>query len=1293
MNLLRIIDLGDGRAQVSWQRGNSVPRSCPPLPLNDPRTVEDRTELRWYLEEFLGFPYGAERWRAQQLEDKMQHWGESLFQQVFAELTTNPDPRELYEEAVREGIDQCELCLVPVTSEFLNIPWELLRDPTPGRGYLAPSLGGLYRQRTGHKIEVPVELSGEQVFRILLVICRPHGVRDIPVGTIARPVLEVLRPLRRRIALELLRPPTFDQLRNRLCYDPGRYQLVHFDGHGVFANERGHLVFEKDNGTEHFVDSEKLAQALSISRTPLFVLNACQSAEEGRMDPFRSVAAQLVAVGAKAVVAMSYSIYATAATLFMRRFYDALVEHKPLSAAVSAGRRNLYSNAERQSVVGPIPLTDWIVPTLYQQEQEFVVITKDFGERAEEVGDPGAVYQQAMKACPEGRFGFIGRDYDILRIERALRWDESPWLLLTGMGGSGKTELARGFARWYAETGGCAGGVFATSFKERADFAQVIGSIAGFGTDLSRMPEEEQRARLLKFLMETPCLLVWDNLEPVAGYPEGEPPLATDEERAKLSQFLKALRGGKSRVILTTRKPGENWLGVAYKLIELGGLSDRDVVELATEILRTVGRKPEEFKDDPEYSRLLKLLSGHPRSMEVVLPQLRNKTPSEIIEALQHRTGVLGEALEDASIGYAFSRLSDRARTHLPLLALFGSQVDANTLRLLAGGPEQQQRIYRELIGDALTATEWETLLDEAARAGLLRPLGQRVYELHPTLPLSLRRQLLARVGDRGAKQLDRQFMKFYAAFALQLSDEISKASRDAAAVCAIEEANLLRALRLTERNEQWGHCLAIVQTIVEFYRICGRLSEGRALRTRLLQLVGEERPAQGFRAELWSYLWVMEGRDAFERKDFDSAESAGHSVLDHLLAVKDPEREPNVALIYHHFGRIAEERQQFGEAEQWFRKALEIYERLELEQGVVDEYHHLGNIAYLQHQLDDAEQWYNKALAIWQHLGLERGAANGYHQLGRITEDRQRFDEAKRWYARALEIRQRLGLQFDAASDYHQLGNVALQENQLDEGEHWYRKALEIYERLGPQGQAAPAYHQLGMIAEKRQRFDEAEQWYRRALVIWQRLGPEQGVADEYHHLGTAAFFRRRFDEAEEWWHMALDIYRRLDLKRDAAVDYDMLSRIAEERQRFDEAEQWSRRALETFLRLGLERDVTLEYHRLGMLAERRSHFDEAEQWYRKALEIEERAGEAPMIVYTVALIGVCRREQGDFWQAVSWLGRALTMASGRTGRNILVDLAPVLRAMGESEFTDAWRQTFKGEDPPLDAIRNAIE
>src|SRR5437762_512405 len=98
-NILHIADLTNGQVQVSWQQANSSARPYPhPLTFNDPLTVEDRRELRWYLEVFLNFPYGAERYRAEQLEKRMEQWGESLFNQVFIKADADPDPRAFYQE-------------------------------------------------------------------------------------------------------------------------------------------------------------------------------------------------------------------------------------------------------------------------------------------------------------------------------------------------------------------------------------------------------------------------------------------------------------------------------------------------------------------------------------------------------------------------------------------------------------------------------------------------------------------------------------------------------------------------------------------------------------------------------------------------------------------------------------------------------------------------------------------------------------------------------------------------------------------------------------------------------------------------------------------------------------------------------------------------------------------------------------------------------------------------------------------------------------------------------------------
>ena len=497
-NLITITDLGEGQVQVSWQRGSAPTRSCPQrLPFVDPLTTQDREELRWYLEEYLDFPYGAERDRARQVERRMELWGEALFSQLFLN-DYGPEPGIFYQEAVVDGLDNCELCLQSDDPTFLDIPWELLRDSAPGRSYLSPTLKGLYRQLSTPKMPVINVGKTAQPFRVLLVIARK---KDDPISmrSDARIIIEILRSLGYKIQITVLRPPTFDEFQRRLNLQPGFFDLVHFDGHGVFTESvhsqnvgltpgMGYLLFENIDGEAHLVSSHELGQVLTNCRVPFFILSACQSAEEGRNNPFSSVASQLVAVGASGVVGMSYSVYATTAEKFFQRFYESLVNHSSLSEAVAAARRRLFADPDRDSVAGTIALRDWMVPKLYQQASGIIPIPRN---RRIEISGEEANGEHALQGVnrllPEGQYGFVGRDHQILQIERALRNDNAPWILITGVGGVGKTDLAYGFGRWFLETGGCPGGIYLTSFKARGDFDHIIGTIAGFGTDFSSL--------------------------------------------------------------------------------------------------------------------------------------------------------------------------------------------------------------------------------------------------------------------------------------------------------------------------------------------------------------------------------------------------------------------------------------------------------------------------------------------------------------------------------------------------------------------------------------------------------------------------------------------------------------------------------------------------------------------------------------------------------------------------------------------------------------------------------------
>jgi tetratricopeptide (TPR) repeat protein len=278
--------------------------------------------------------------------------------------------------------------------------------------------------------------------------------------------------------------------------------------------------------------------------------------------------------------------------------------------------------------------------------------------------------------------------------------------------------------------------------------------------------------------------------------------------------------------------------------------------------------------------------------------------------------------------------------------------------------------------------------------------------------------------------------------------------------------------------------------------------------------------------------------------------------------------------------------------------------------------------------------------------------------------------------------------LQVKLASAFYLLGN-------FKEAETCLREALERSRLVGDRRMEADAFRKLGILAQERWRLDEAEEKYRQSLSIFEQIGDDAGIASIHHQLGNIAYLWQEFDEAEQWYRKALKIFERLGLERYAAFDYHQLGIIAQERQESDNAEEWYRKALEIRERLGLERDAADTYHQLGNVALERHQFDNAEEWYRKALEIFERLGHPPLMVNTLTQFGTLRWRQNRLHEAVSWLGKAFVIAAEynmRVGGQILMYLARVMNAMGEEEFTAAWRQAFEGQEPPLELIREVI-
>ncbi|WP_161965261.1 CHAT domain-containing tetratricopeptide repeat protein [Ornithinimicrobium cerasi] len=1155
---------GDGSARVSVLRGGDLPAPVTGVvpKVEWPLDAAELEDLRWYLEQYLALPYAVYEERGARVAAGLGEWGRRVFECVFG---AGP-ARDAYVELRGAGAP-FEVVLRSPAVGALGLPWELMWDasrPVP------MVLDGVRISRslptgaTGRTFAV----EGERL-RVLMVISRPAGVADVAYQMIARPLVDRLSSVRGQVDLVVLRPPTLEALQAELvrAAETGApYQVVHFDGHGSLGQEPGRvaggggmfadgtgvgsLVFEKAQGGAQAVDAGTVAQVLAAGRVPVVVLNACQSGAVGK-ELEAAVATRLLGQGARAVVAMAYSVYATAAAEFMTAFYERLFAGDVVSAAVAAGRERMARRNLRHSPKGMLELQDWVIPVHYMRsEVSFPQLTTTHQPAASIDALLDRVLQQPSDHEPGRDFlaatgEFVGRDDLFYQMETALQRRRA--VVLHGPGGTGKTELAKAFGRWAAATGGVVdpGWVVWHSFEPGvATFGVdgVVNVIGGqlLGTRFHALTAQERLAVVTRVLAENRVLLVWDNFESVHSMPdphEATPPLP-QEEKERLADFLDQVTTGNGRsMVIVTSRTAEDWLPPGLVRLVVGGLGTEEAIEYANNLLAPLP-VPAGHRATRDYADLLLWLDGHPLSMRLTLPHLTRHTPKQILEGLTGQDSDLFDGDIDlqaevdgrtrstsltASITYSYRHLPQDVQHLMPAVAAFQGVVDQDVLGNFSSIPGVPARFA------GTSAQEWAGALEQAAKVGLLTGLGAGMYHIHPALPGYLSAMWRSHTGtetDYRAERAaaDTALLHAYAAFGDWLVHQIGSGEAALAfSLIGAQRATLHRLLTLALGTQEYSAAQAVLQALEAYGAARGSREEQDAWTDRV-RLTTEAAdgvpPALDTPAgALWLFAVAEQASRYQQARLLDRAERAYEDIL--AMLEQQPPTDAlmlDVATAYHQLGMVAQHRGELGQAEDWYRKSLTIEEELANQPGMASSYHQLGMVAQHRGELDQAEDWYRKSLTIEEKLANQPGIASSYHQLGIVAQHRGELGQAEDWYRKSLSIKTQLRNRPGMISSYHQLGMVAQQRGELGLAEGWYRKALTIAEQLKDRPGMAGSYHQLGIVAQGRGELDQAENWYRMSLTISEELKYRPSMANTYTQLGFLAEATSDAWEALEW-------------------------------------------------------------------------------------------------------------------------------------------------------------------------------
>jgi len=611
----------------------------------------------------------AEAREEKEREEPHVEFGKMLYSMVFSGQLGDYFNKSIKEAQENGGGLRISLRFGEDVPEISALPWEYLHDDEDflvrRRNILISRLLAGVKKK---KLE-PLD----SVLRMLVIISGPDDPRISPLNTEKEQeiILEAVDKLQRdqKIKVDFTEDATFENVEGYL--NEQDYHIIHFTGHGISIDGKGHLVFETEDQKARLIDNKTLSDLFSERGIRLVVLSSCESAKGSNKEAFGDLASMLSKKGIPAVVAMQYSVLDDVATKFAYNFYRAIASGKPVDIALKEARLVMKNLKNGNGF-------DFATPVLYLSDCNCVNVGNLKPEPSKFVFKP-----MMMPDLQVMEKGFVARRKELRLLEKSFKSDVKRAAIIHGFGGIGKTVLATRFALkmdYYFE------GTLGIKFTSTTRPEDVLNKFNSFLLMKGRpelnqilnqqVPLEVKTSLLVNILNQIRFLVIFDNFEDCLNEERN------DIENLELKAFIQHLLNNTTRntkFLITTRydfDPLDGRLASGIEQISLPELrfpQTNWLMNNFTELADLGMRKKKEIYD---------VIGGHPWTIGQFA---KHAVVQGVDDLLLDLSPLKKELIEFTLLEKSFSKLDEDAKKLLLCASIYEEAVSIEALSWIIG--------------------------------------------------------------------------------------------------------------------------------------------------------------------------------------------------------------------------------------------------------------------------------------------------------------------------------------------------------------------------------------------------------------------------------------------------------------------------------------------------------------------------------------------------------------------------------------------------------------------------------
>ena len=252
------------------------------------------------------------------------------------------------------------------------------------------------------------------------------------------------------------------------------------------------------------------------------------------------------------------------------------------------------------------------------------------------------------------------------------------------------------------------------------------------------------------------------------------------------------------------------------------------------------------------------------------------------------------------------------------------------------------------------------------------------------------------------------------------------------------------------------------------------------------------------------------------------------------------------------------------------------------------------------------------EALELYQKLDNQEGVAQVLLNRGNCLVRLGRLDEAETAYQHGIQSLEQANARWDIPSALNGLGNIYRRRGQLDAALDVYGQSLAVAQQNADMSRQEQAIGNMGLVEQAKGNFATARHYYNEALTLCEELGDETGCTIWLSNLGLLLGMQKREQEALPLFERALALARQGGNRASEGAALLNIGNIYRNSGQYALAERPYQEGVQIAHHLG---DLRLEarFHScLGTLADMQAQTENAEQSLTTALALYQRSTDA---------------------------------------------------------------------------------